>query len=246
VAGKATAERFGWKLGDRIPIQGAIYPGDWEFNLRGIYTGKRPNDDLTQIWFHWKYLNEKAPEYSRDYLGWYVIRLQKGANAAAVARAIDEKFRNSAFETRTQSESAFMQGFVTQFGNIQLLMLAIGAVVFFTLLLVTGNSMAMSVRERTGELAVLKTVGFSDGFVVLLVLLETLIVAAVGGALGLVLAKLLSLGGDPTGGMLPGFYIPTLGLGVGFLMALVVGLLAGFLPAWSAGQLKVVEALRRV
>jgi len=135
---------------------------------------------------------------------------------------------------------------VTQFGNIQLLMLAIGAVVFFTLLLVTGNTMAMSVRERTEELAVLKAVGFNDGFVVFLVLAETLIVAAVGGALGLVLAKLLSLGGDPTGGMLPGFYIPNLGLAIGFLIALLVGLVAGFVPAWSAGQLKVVDALRRV
>lgn len=246
VAGRATAERFGWKVGDRIPFKGASYPGDWEFNLRGIYTGRRPNDDLTQFWFHWTYLREKAPEYMRDYAGWYIVRLDKGASPLVVGRAIDEIFQNSAFETRSQSESAFMQGFVTQFGNIQFLMLAIGGVVFFTLLLVTGNTMAMSVRERTGELAVLKTVGFTDGFVLLLVLAETLLVAAIGGALGLVLAKLLSLGGDPTGGMLPGFYIPTVGLLLGFLLALVVGLVAGFVPARSASRLKVVEALRRV
>jgi putative ABC transport system permease protein len=233
-------------VGDRIPIKGAIYPGDWEFNLRGIYTGRRPNDDLTQFWFQWKYLSEAGPEFSRDFIGWYVVRLERGANGAQVARAIDSQFENSAFETRSQSESAFMQGFVTQFGNIEFLILAIGGVVFFTLLLVTGNTMAMAVRERTGELAVLKTVGFTDGFVVGLVLVETLLVAAVGGAIGLVLAKLLSLQGDPTGGMLPGFYIPTPGLLLGFLLALVVGLVAGLVPAWSAGRLKVVEALRRV
>ncbi len=246
IAGKAIADRFGWKVGDRIPIQGAGYPGAWEFNLRGIYTGKRPNDDLTQFWFQWKYLSEQGPEYARDLIGWYVIRLEKGANPADVARSIDAKFANSPFETRSQSESAFMQGFVTQFGNIEFLMLAIGGVVFFTLLLVTGNTMAMSVRERTGELAVLKTVGFGDGFVVVLVLVETLIVAALGGGLGLLTVKLWSLAGDPTGGMLPGFYIPTRGLFVGFGIALGVGLLAGMLPAWAAGRLKVVEALRRV
>ncbi len=246
IAGKATAERFGWRIGDRIPIQGAGYPGDWEFNLRGIYTGRRPNDDLTQFWFQWKYLNEQAPEYIRDYIGWMVVRLEKGASPVEVARAVDDVFANSAFETRTQSESAFMQGFVTQFGNIQLLMLAIGGVVFFTLLLVTGNTMAMSVRERTGELAVLKTVGFGDRFVMSLVLVETLVVAAIGGGLGLFAATFLSRMGDPTGGLLPGFHIPVAGLAAGFGLALVVGLVAGLVPAWSAGRLKVVEALRRV
>ena len=246
IAGKAIADRFGWKIGDRIPIQGAAYPGEWEFNLRGIYTGRRPNDDLTQFWFQWKYLSENGPDFARDFIGWYALRLEKGANAAAVARAIDEKFQNSPFETRTQSESAFMQGFVTQFGNIEFLILCIGGVVFFTLLLVTGNTMAMAVRERTSELAVLKTVGFTDGFVIGLVLVETLVVATLGGVLGLTGAKLLSLRGDPTGGMLPAFYIPTTGLLVGLGIALAVGLLAGLLPAFSAGRLKVVEALRRV
>jgi putative ABC transport system permease protein len=246
VAGKVTAQRFGWKIGDRIPIKGGGYPGDWEFNLRGIYTGRKPNDDLTQFWFHWDYFNEKTRNEAGDYVGWYVLRLEKGASPAAVGKAIDETFQNSAFETRTQSESAFMQGVMTQFGNISLLMMAIGGVVFFTLLLVTGNTMAMSVRERTGELAVLKTVGFTDGFVIALVLVETLLVAAIGAGLGLVLAKLLSARGDPTNGMLPGFYIPLPGLLAGFALALLTGLLAGLVPAWSAGRLKVVEALRRV
>jgi putative ABC transport system permease protein len=246
IAGKATADRYGWKIGDRIPIQGSIYPGEWQFNLRGVYTGKKPNDDLTQFWFQWKYMNEKAPDYVRDFIGWFVVRVEKDAAPATVARAIDVQFENSAFESRSQSESAFMQGIVTQFGNIEFLISAIGSVVFFTLLLVTGNTMAMSVRERTGELAVLKTVGFGDGFVLAIVLAESLLVAALGGALGLLLARLMILGGDPTGGLLPGFHVPTGGLVLGFGLALAVGLLAGLFPALTAARLRVAEALRRV
>jgi putative ABC transport system permease protein len=139
VVGKATADRFGWKVGDRIPIKGAIFPGDWEFNLRGIYTGRRPNDDLTQFWFRWDYLKEKAPPWAQNNVGWYTVRIAPGADSVKVAKAIDELFANSAWETRTQSESAFMASFVEQMGNIEFLMVAIGSVVFFTLLLVTAT-----------------------------------------------------------------------------------------------------------
>ena len=246
VVGKALAKRFGWKLGDRVPLQGGAYPGTWEFNVDAIYTGKRPNDDLTQFWFHWEYLNEKGPDWTKGIVGWYVVRLEPGASGLAVTRAIDEGFANSAWETRTQTESEFNTAFVKQMGNIEFLMVSIGSVVFFTLLLVTGNTMAMSVRERTGELAVLKTVGFTDGFVLLLVLIEAVLVAAVGGGLGLSLAKAFTLAGDPTGGMLPGFYLPPLGLVAGLALALGVGLLAGLIPAWSAMRLPVVDALRRL
>jgi putative ABC transport system permease protein len=245
VAGKALADRFHWKVGDRIPIKGAGYPGDWEFNLHAIYTGKRPNDDLTQFWFHWDYLNEKGPDWAKGIVGWYVVRLEPGANGLDVTRAIDGRFANSPWETRTQTESEFNQAFVKQMGNIQFLLLSIGSVVFFTLLLVTGNTMAMSVRERTGELAVLKTVGFTDGFVLLLVLVESVLMAAVGGGLGIGLAKALTLAGDPTNGMLPGFYLAPLGVVAGIVLALTVGFLAGLIPAWSAMRLQVVEALRR-
>jgi putative ABC transport system permease protein len=131
-------------------------------------------------------------------------------------------------------------------GNIQLLMMTIGSVVFFTLLLVTGNTMAIAVRERTRELAVLKAVGFSDAFVLGMVIAETMIVAAVGGGLGLGLAKLLTLRGDPTGGLLPFFVLSHDSVVVGLLLALGVGLVAGFLPALSAARLRVVDALRRV
>jgi putative ABC transport system permease protein len=246
IVGKDLAKRFNWKVGDHIPLQGAAFPGTWEFNLHAIYTGRRPNDDLTQFWFHAKYLEEKGPEFMKGIVGWYVVRLEQGTNGVEVTRAIDERFANSPWETRTQTESEFNQAFVKQMGNIEFLVMSIGGVVFFTLLLVTGNTMAMSVRERTGELAVLKTVGFTDGFVLVLVLIESVLVAAVGGGLGIGLAKIVTLGGDPTHGMLPGFYLAPLGVVVGFVLALVVGFLAGLIPAWSAMRLQVVDALRRV
>jgi putative ABC transport system permease protein len=246
VVGQATAKRFGWKVGDRIPIKGAIFPGDWEFNLRGIYTGRRPNDDLTQFWFRWDYLRESAPPWARDFVGWYTVRIAPGADAVQVARAVDQGFSNSAWETRTQTESAFMASFVEQMGNIEFLMVAIGSVVFFTLLLVTGNTMAISVRERTGELAILKTVGFTDAGILALVLLESLAISILGGGLGIALAKAFTLGGDPTNGMLASFYLPPAAIAAGAALALSVGMLAGLLPAVSAMRLQVVDAMRRL
>ena len=246
VIGKATADRYGFKVGDRVPLRGAIYPGDWQFNVRGIYTGKRPQDDLTQFWFRYDYLKEQAPPWAQNVVGWYIVRIAPGTDAVQVGRAIDEGFANSAWETRTQSEAAFMASFVEQMGNIGFLMGAIGTVVFFTLLLVTGNTMAISVRERTGELAVLKTVGFGDRAVLVLVMAESLLLALIGGALGIGLAKAFTLAGDPTNGMLVSFYLPPSGMAAGAALALTVGLLAGLLPAVSAMRLQVVEALRRL
>jgi len=246
IVGKATADRFGFKVGDRVPITGASFPGDWEFNVRGIYTGARPNDDLTQFWFRSDYFMEKAPPWVKNLIGWYTVRIAPGADSVQVARAIDEAFANSAWETRTQTEAAFMASFVEQMGNIEFLMGAIGTVVFFTLLLVTGNTMAIAVRERTGELAVLKTVGFGDRAVLVLVMAESLLLAFLGGALGIGLAKAFTLRGDPTNGMLVSFYLPPWGIAAGATLALAVGLLAGLLPAVAAMRLQVVEALRRL
>jgi putative ABC transport system permease protein len=246
IVGAATAERFGFRVGDRVPIKGTIFPGDWEFNVRGIYHGRRPNDDLTQFWFRWDYLDEKTPTTFKGLVGWYTVRLSPGHDGVQVAKEIDARFANSPWETRTQSEAAFMASFVEQMGNIKLLMLTIGAVVVFTLLLVTGNTMATAVRERTAELAVLKTVGFKDPLVMALVLAESLLIAAAGGALGVGLAKAFTLRGDPTGGMLATFYLPPSAMAIGFGLALAVGIAAGSIPALSAMRLGVVQALRRV
>lgn len=246
IAGAATAKRFGWKVGDRIPIKGTFLPGTWEFNLDGIYQGTRPADDETQFWFQWDLFEEKVPDRYKGNVGWYTVKVDNPADSDRVAKAIDAEFANSPYETRTDTEKAFAAGWVKQFGNIEFLILTIGAVVFFTLLLVTGNTMATAVRERTGELAVLKAIGYSDKFVLMLVLLEAMVIAAVGGGLGLLLAKGFTLMGDPTHGLLPFFFLPTRAMLTGLGAALLVGIASGILPAVTAMRLRVVNALRRV
>jgi putative ABC transport system permease protein len=246
IAGAATAKRFGWKIGDRIPIQGTFLPGTWEFTLDGIYHANRSGDDETQFWFQWDYFEEKVPERYKGMAGWYYVKVANPDDSARVAKAIDNEFANSAYETRTDTERAFAASWVKQFGNIEFLIMVIGTVVFFTLLLITGNTMAIAVRERTAELAVLKAVGFSDRFVLLFVLAEAAVIAAVGGAIGLGLAKLLTLGGDPTGGFLQIFSMPASTIPWGLGAALAVGIASGILPALGAMRLRVVDALRRV
>jgi putative ABC transport system permease protein len=248
IVGQNTAKRFGWKIGDRIPIKNSLFggTGTWEFNIDGIYHGKRPQDDTTQFWFQWDYFEERMPNGYKGNVGWYTMRIDNPDDAVRIAKTIDGEFANSPFETKTETESAFAAGWVKQFGNIEFLILTIGGVVFFTLLLITGNTMAIAVRERTAELGVLKAVGFSDRFVLILVLAESVLIAAVGGGLGLGLAKLFTMGGDPTRGLLPYFYLEGRAVVAGIAVALVVGTVAGMLPAVGAMRLRVVDALRRV
>lgn len=245
LVGEGLMRRFGWKIGDRIPIKGTIFPGIWEFNLRGSYRGSRKQDDLTQFWFRGDYFDERKP-FQKGMVGWYAIRVTSPDAAVPVAKAIDDTFANSTWETKTETESAFAASWVKQMGNIELLILTVGSVVFFTLLLVTGNTMAIAVRERIRELAVLKAVGFSDGFLLILVMVESLVIAALGGAIGLGLAKLFTLRGDPTGGLLPYFYLAPEAIIAGFVLALAVGTIGGLAPALSVARLRVVDALRRI
>ncbi|HEX5042767.1 MAG TPA: FtsX-like permease family protein [Candidatus Polarisedimenticolaceae bacterium] len=244
VVGEATARRFGWKIGDRIPIMGTIFPGQWEFNLRAIYTGTRPGDDETQFWFQYKTLEERAPAYNKGLIGWYVVRVGDPDQAVEVARAIDARFANSSWETRAFTESAFAANFAKQMGNIKFLLLLIGSVVFATLLLVTGSTMAIAVRERTAEIGILKAIGYSDGAVLGLVIAESLVYALVGGGLGLLAAKAITLGGDPTG-FLGIIYLSGENMAWGCVLLLVVGAAAAAIPAWNAMRLRVVDALRR-
>ena len=246
VVGAKLAQRFGWKIGDHVPLKapGYLGGGSWDFNVRAIYRGSRPQDDAGQLWLQHKYFYEKTPRYWQGIVGWYIVRVSNPDQALAVTKAIDAEFANSASETRTQTESAFAASFMKQMGNIEFLILAIGSIVFFTLLLVTGNTMAIAVRERTAELAVLKAVGYSDRFVLGLVLAESLLIAAIGGAIGLWFARGMAAQ-DITGGILP-MYLSPAALAAGSAVALVTGVLAGLLPGVSAMRLQVVDALRRV
>jgi putative ABC transport system permease protein len=249
VVGVKTAKRFGWKVGDRIPIKNSLYgpTKTWEFNLDGIYHNDHPGGDENQFWIQWKYFDENVPASVKSTAGWYVLKLDSPDDAVRVAKAIDDTFGNSTYETKTETESAFAAGFVKQFGNIEFLIESIGMVVFFTLLLVTGNTMAISVRERISELGVLKAIGFSDRSVLFFVLAESLVIALIGGVLGLGLALVaVPLLGAALNGLLPSLVLSPAILLLGLLVALLVGAISGLLPGLGAMRMRVVNALRRV
>jgi putative ABC transport system permease protein len=248
IAGAKLAERFHWKIGDRIPIKTTFYGGaSWEFNLVGIYHGNKPQSDETQFWLQWDYFEEKVPERDKGRIGWYVLRIDNPDDAPRISQAIDDEFANSPFETKTQAESAFAANWVKQFGNIQRLIVSIGVVVFFTLLLVTGNTMAISVRERTSELAVFKAIGYSDRSVLFFVLAEALTIALIGGLLGMLLAIVAVPGlAAALNGLLPSIVLAPKMLVFGLVVAIFTGFLSGFLPGMNAMHLRIVNALRRV
>jgi putative ABC transport system permease protein len=248
IVGRALADRFGWKVGDHIPLQATIWQPKgggltWDFNLVGIYDGD-PGVDTTSFYFHYDYLDENRAQ-GEGMVGWYVVKVKDPKQSQALARTFDQMFENSNAETKTTTEKGFVEGFAKQIGDIGSIMMAILAAVMFTILLVVGNTMAQAVRERTSELAVLKTLGFSDVTVLSLVLAESLFVALVGGGLGLGLAWLFVQGGDPTNGLLPAFYLPKGDLVVGVGLMIAVGVAAGILPAAGAMRLKITDALRK-
>jgi putative ABC transport system permease protein len=249
IVGIDTARRFGWKVGDRIPIQGTIWrpksgTGDtWEFNLVGIYDAP-PGFDKTSFFFRYDYLDENRTN-ALGTVGWYVVQIGDPSQSAEMAATLDGLFANSQAETKTTTERGFLDGFAKQIGDIGAIMVAILAVVLFVMLLVVTNTMVYAVRERTSELAVLKTLGFSNAGVVALVLAESVFLATLGGAVGLGTAWLLVQSGDPTNGLLPTWLLPTRALGVGAALMVGLGLVAGAAPAIAAMRLRIVDALRR-
>lgn len=249
IAGRGTAERFGWKVGDRIPINATVWTrkgGEqtWEFDLVGIYDGAEKGTDTTQFLFRYDFFHESR-QFGEGQVGWYTVRIKDPQRAAETVAAIDAEFANSPYETKAEPEGAFLQGFANQIGDVGFIMMSIIAAVFFTILLVAGNTMAYAVRERTSELAVLKAIGFTDSGVLGLVLGESFVLTALGGISGLLLAWFLVSMGDPSGGSLPVFYIPFRDLAVGALLILLMAFIAGILPALQAQRLQIADALRR-
>jgi putative ABC transport system permease protein len=250
VVGRKTADRYGWKVGDRVPIQATIYrkkdgSASWEFNIVGIYDGEKEGTDTTQFLFRYDYFDE-ARQWGQGIVGWYLVKIADPEAAPGIAARIDAQFANSPNETKTETEKALAQGFADQVGNIGAMITAIVTAVFFTMLLVAGNTMAQAVRERTSELAVLKTLGYTSRQVLGLVLGESLLLAVLGGGLGLAIAALLIAQGDPTGGFLPIFYFPGRDVALGIALLVLLGLATGALPAVQATRLRIVDALRRV
>ena len=248
IVGRNTATRFNFKIGDKVPIQSPIWgQKTWEFDIVGIYDGREKGTDTTPLFFRYDYFDESRQEgRGKGLVGWYTVRVKNPAEAAAVARLIDEEFANSPAETKAEPEGAFIQGWAGQIGNIALIVASILSAVFFTILLVTGSTMAQAVRERIGELGVLKALGFTNGQVLGLVLAESCLLSGLGGALGLGLAWLFTSRGDPTGGLLPLFYLPKTDLLLGVGLCLALGFLTGIFPALQATRLRVADALRRM
>jgi putative ABC transport system permease protein len=247
IAGRDLAERFGWQVGDRIPLTGTIFEPKqgqpWEFNLVGIYDGE-PGVDKTQFFFRYDYLEENRT-LMQGQVGWYIVKIADASRAVDMSRQFDAMFANSPAETKTTTEKGFVEGFAKQIGDIGTIMIAISSVVLFMFGLVAASTMGQSVRERTNELAVLKTLGFSGGAILALVLAESLFIVLVGGGLGLALAWIFVMQGDPTGGMLPMFVLPPRDLIAGVVLMGAMGVIAGAAPALGAMRLRITDALRR-
>jgi putative ABC transport system permease protein len=251
VVGRKTAERFHWKIGDKVPIFTPIWrqaDGNqtWEFDIVGIYDGKEKNTDTMSMFFRYDYFDEARPR-AKGQVGWYTIRVKDPDQAAEIAKKVDQEFENSDYETKTEPEGAFAQSWAKQVGNIALICASILGAVFFAILLVTGNTMLLSVRERTGELGVLKALGFTNGQVLMLVVAESCLLSLLGGALGLGLVSLMVPGlAKALSNFLPMFYFPTQDLLFGVGICLALGVATGILPALAAMRLRVADSLRRM
>jgi putative ABC transport system permease protein len=245
LVGQELAERFDWKLGDRVPIKGTMWPkaggGAWEFTVEGIYRAPPGAGDL--LFFHYAYFNDTRA-VGQDFVDSYRVRVADSARADATAHAIDAAFANSAFETTTSTENAFVRAIAEQIGDVGAIVIAILGPVLFTILLVCGNGMAQAVRERTNEIAVLETLGFTEGQVLRLVVIEALALPVIAGGIG-VAAWLLIHRLDPTGGAIPMLPLSPTDMGLSALIAVLLGLTAGVVPARYVHQLTIADALRR-
>jgi len=250
VAGRQLARRYGWRLGDAIVLKGTIFPGEYRFILKAIYTGRDPTTDEGRFFFHWDYLNETMvknfPERA-DQVGWFLSQVAAPELAGPIAEKIDALFKNSLAETLTESEAAFQMGFVSMTEALLLAIQVVSWLVIVVILVLLANTMAMSARERLGEYAVLKTMGYRPRHLAGLILGESLLLAVMGGLLGLLLTfPMVHFFKTKLGQYFRVFPLTNTTLALGLATALAVGLLAAMLPAWRAARVGIAEALRRV
>lgn len=254
VVGVQLARRFGWKIGDGVRMRSMIFPGDWDFVIRGIYTGAKKTTDETLFFFQWRYLDEhvrRLEPWRAGYVGWYVVQIADPDRAASISQAIDQRFKNSLAETRTETEQAFVQGFISMSDTILIALRIISIVIIGVMLAVLSNTMAMTARERFPEYAVFKALGFRARHLVLLIAGESLLIALIGGLIGILLIGPTVDGFGAVMARTAGAMFPVVGVGtatrtVSLLMAFGVGLAAAVFPAWRAATLRIVRGLRRV
>jgi len=250
VVGQDLADSFDWEVGDRVPINATIWTKNdggrtWEFDIEGIFTNDDPRGNTALFLFHYDYFDESRA-FGQGLVGWYTLRVERGADPVQVQNAIDMQFENSRNQTETSTEAVFAQSFAKQFGNIALIVTLVLGAVFFTLLLVSGNTMSQSVRERISELAVLKTLGFGDRTVLGIVLSESILIMLIGGLLGIGLGWFLTQGvAEAVGAFLPGIYFSPGAMLTGLAMMVGAGIIAGIFPALKAMRLSIIDALAR-
>ena len=250
VVGKELANQYGWKVGDRIPINATIWTKNdggrtWEFDLEGIFENENPRGNSAVFLFQYDYFDESRA-FGQGLVGWYILRVASGADPVQVRNAIDMQFENSRNQTETSTEAAFAQSFAEQFGNIALIVSLVLGAVFFTLLLVSGNTMSQSVRERIAELAVLKTLGFGDRTILGIVLAESILIMLIGGLVGIVVGSFLVDGfAASAGAFLPGFYFSPAAALTAVALMVGGGLAAGIFPALQAMRLSIIDAPAR-
>jgi putative ABC transport system permease protein len=248
IIGDGLAKTYGFQLGDKITLKVGIPTygrQDFDFNVRGIYHSAGGSVDNQSMWFHWKYADERS--VVKGQVGWYVMQIANPDHAAQVSAAIDQTFANSPYETKSETEKAFQSSFVSMFGNINLLLGSISLAVVITTLFVAGNTMAMSVRERTTEIGVMRTLGFPSATIFMLIAGEGLLMSILGGILGVGVARAL-VNADflSAGAFIPAISVNNSNIITGLGLSVLIGVLAGLIPATVASRLKIVDALRRV
>jgi putative ABC transport system permease protein len=250
VAGQKLARRFGWKIGDTITLRGTIFPGNWDFVLRGIYQGKDKTVDDNQFFFNWDYLNEtmkKTLPRRADQVGFYMIGLKRPELAAATSEAVDGLFKNSYAETLTETEKAFQMSFVTMSEAIITVIQLVSYVIIVIIMAVVANTMAMSVRERMGEYAVFKTLGFGRGYLAALILGESFTLTTLGGLLGIgVTFPSASAFGQAVGQFFPIFHVSQETILMDMAAAAIVGIVAAVIPIWRVVQVRIADGLGRI